>query len=1031
MFSILYSDSYSKNPEKVSSKTVVLICDETVTNHSAPIELGTLGDHKVRYKRGVAQRPAETVASFKKTNSYKVSVEKISSSGSKQTDVNNNYNLVQKSSSSNDNLPVLTGKPSSNKISVNKAKLSEKTSTTLSKSKESLLKKSSSTKIPGSIHSETKEKRPKEAVAQQSVMKLDRLSSKSNSIKSQNQKISEVVRKQEVFSSSSSEDVPERKYRFQKEAKEPRKAGSVNAERVSPYMKPPRELTFLRNKIKIDKGQNTRKKGSKSPHPQQTQTNPYLSSGQHSTKVSVVPPKVAAAAIKYVKGNGRRPILSLLDSSTATEQSESNPAMGVHTGRKGRDAVISDMNDDTTSYATNSSIKIGKLRFRQSNNPPKEQANVSPLLRSKIPVVTEEIPQSSRRSTKLITSPPSERREAETTDKWRNTGVPRRIPMSPERERNIKLLKDSLTMDKNKRVKLKCQDQADADRNKSTQKTGSVENLSSGGLNDRKLTDKYDYTSHDTMQSTGEQRQTAGFSSGGGPARYRHTTTEYENPDFPDTSSASGQALETQQRNLFNASRQGRIVNPPSGDIMSKKSMESASTSKNSGDLYPPEMINLYSSRYRGPNINMSILKDSGNTYGKRGSNESTSARPVAVKDKINLKLEQRKRNDNVSPVKQDASSKFNPLYNTVKQIGAGEEEVFSRAAVLAGRKPPLPPTVMSSSKHSLHNRTLGEPTHEERQSYNSHRKEIRRPEPTPKSESTRHSLTKDVPSGDQLRKQLKENIRKKEERLLRRTMRDDVFCSSDDDVVISMRKKFDNLISERARKLSESLKVSNTISQSSLSYSNDSSISKNGRSGRPPGKYTDSNSDDEQLINSITKSRNSEKSRKYARRELRARMAESLTMANGEKWGREGGVLDRVSNESGDWVDPLKNYTDAKKNVGDVLSSGKSSYASYNASSTWSRGMDNDFREATQLEPLKRLHPFPDMKAYNGQIFNPPSNKPSYPQTSHGGLLQDRKLRYSHNTPLSLSGSYLDTGGPSSRRDSLKQSENLKKRHL
>src|SRR3989442_1557175 len=115
-------ESYAKNPEKVSSKSVVLICDDTVTDQCTPIELGTLGDHKVRYRRA----PKDQQKIVVKSQSPLKAERKPSSI--KSTDINNNsYSLSTTKRG--------TSRSSIENVTVVAAKLTGSGTTTGSKSK--------------------------------------------------------------------------------------------------------------------------------------------------------------------------------------------------------------------------------------------------------------------------------------------------------------------------------------------------------------------------------------------------------------------------------------------------------------------------------------------------------------------------------------------------------------------------------------------------------------------------------------------------------------------------------------------------------------------------------------------------------------------------------------------------------------------------------------------------------------------------------------------------------------------------------
>lgn len=73
-------------------------------------------------------------------------------------------------------------------------------------------------------------------------------------------------------------------------------------------------------------------------------------------------------------------------------------------------------------------------------------------------------------------------------------------------------------------------------------------------------------------------------------------------------------------------------------------------------------------------------------------------------------------------------------------------------------------------------------------------------------------------------------------------------------------------------------------------------------------------------------------------------------------------------------------------------------------------RSFKNNFQERYQQQhpPMSRIYSFsrPDQpQQRSGRIFTPPGNtKPQYQIPQVGSLLQDRKLKYSHNLPVPTS---------------------------
>ncbi|ODM98971.1 MAPK/MAK/MRK overlapping kinase, partial [Orchesella cincta] len=1015
-------ESYAKNPEKVSSKPVVAICDETVMEYREPIDLGTLGDNKKkRHHRPQHQTVVQEVYR-KSKDSSKISPKK----GSSKLEVNNNY-----TSSPNNSIGSLSRISNISRVQGSKTNLTKQQVLQVRKSEDTLptdsygklhnsrhlvnaetsrssykvvssstgnarSKNNFETEVRKRIHSTSYEsiqsegkQKGKNALEEKSfstintvslnekVVSTRRLKDSDESLASIDTKMSkdsescttasrkDFRRSNNALNNNTVRQSQEKLRKTNASSHKMEHVGqnikkSVLPSDVSPYMQAPSELKFLQKKIKS----NTTKKPTNLVfnHPQQQQQQTVSSqmdkgrvqqnNGKHeSTKVSVVPPKVAAAAIKYAK--------SLNQNNSAAVARQLREVLGdAPTARSGA------YSPNESSYAA-SSVKVGKLRFRQAQHQTtKGRASPDNYQRSKIPVPIDdgEISRKSYKSSKL-TSPPQSIREKDITDKWRNTGIPRMIPMSPERERNINLIRESLTMDKNKRLKIR------------------QEAINNSHKNDF----EYDpLASQDTSQH--QQRVTETYSSG----RYLNSTTDYENIECQETSSSAAPA----ENHIFEQ-RTMMIKLPELTEEIKKPGLKSSGMYS---DLHEGSRYKVASS-LAATDVNMNILNDGGGYKKRPDRNED-------IKEKLDQKIHtQRHKNsssvgdrDHTKLARESRNYEYNRYSSGVATNNRPSGSTLPREdEPLRRKRPPVPPTKIHGSRNADMNKEhqrrehspepltmkIGPPYH--------HAKRANRTSEAVKEYSPKHS--KKTRRTAETRKEYKEHGKRRSGRM-KSTMRvvrgEEVWCSSDDDIMETMRKKFDDLISERARRLTESLKTH------PIPISNEAR------------KACNSRSEDDVSVKRL----GIEKPIKYARRQLRARMAESLIANNYPNWRdalpdhlagqnlhlSHGLIQNNTSNNSGDFVAPShdtrtmreseEKYHDKQRQpaVLDLRQSKKDYHDGHNFKNR--RGDES------------RLYSFLQ-DSNKGQIYTPQGNKPVYqsPPSQVGATLNDRKLRYSHNS--------------------------------
>ncbi|CAL8080589.1 unnamed protein product [Orchesella dallaii] len=988
-------ESYTKNPEKISSKPVIAICDEAVMEYRDPIDLGTLGDNKKkRHHRPPPQAVVQEVYRKSKESSSSKIFEK---KGSSKAEINNNNNYTSSPLNSLGSLSnisrtqgsktsVVTSKQqiiqarksedappsmeSYSKIhnnrhlvnaqvsrSSNKIGLSSSTRSKINFELEGRQKRVHSTSYE-SIHSDEKQK----GKAISSSQKLDKSLSTINTV-SLNEKIAPSTTQRLKDSDESMESIDTKVSKDSESCttasrKDFRRANALNNNNirqseeklrktnssvhkmenvgknikksvlpsdVSPYMKAPSELKFLQKKIKSDTKKPTNNLVFNHPQQQQAVSSqmekgrPQQGGKPESTKVSVVPPKVAAAAIKYAK--------SVNQNNSAAVARQLREVLGdVPTARSGNAA----QSPNDSSYAA-SSVKIGKLRFRQTQHQSgKGRSSPDSFQRSKIPVPIEdgEPSRKSYKSTKLTSPPETNRDRRDTTDKWRNTGIPRMIPMSPERERNINLIRESLTLDKNKRLKIRQEAINNSHKNDFEYAPASVQDI-----------------------APHQPRATETYSSG----RYLNSTTDYENIECQECPTSSSAA--PAENHIFEQ-RTMRIKLPELTEEIKKPGLKSSGMYSDVHDGYRYKVA----ANLAATDVNMNVLNDSG--YKKRPD------RNEDIKEKLDQKIHSRRQQNPSSLGDHNKMTRESRNYEyshyssgvTTNNLPSGSTLV-QEDEPLRRKRPPVPPAKIQRNtdmgkerlprEHSPETITMkvGPPYQMKRANRTSEAAKEYSPKRSTKTRRTAET-----------RKEYKEHVKRRTERM-KSTMRDDVFCSSDDDVVMSMRKKFDVLISERARRLTESLKT------------HPIPISKEAR------KACDSRSEDDVSVKRLR----IDKPKKYARRELRARMAESLTTNNFPNWkdalpdhltGRDlhfpHGILENNTSHSGDYIAP----------------------PSYDT---------RTMRESREKYDKQRQPVILDLRqnSNKGQIYTPQGNKPVYrsPPPQVGAALNDRKLRYSHNS--------------------------------